>query len=151
MKKVMNPLKVLFLIAILAVATTSCKKEKIEYQVRIQNEMQNDFNVLGVSLPFMKYDVKSFTLGDQTYTDVSVGSYSDYVTIESSTDYEMSVNVDVYFYNVDTFQWDFSSSESFQVGTETWNDEEDFTKFKIKLEIGTFLQAYKPVFETFGE
>ncbi len=151
MKKALNQIKVLLLVAVVAIAATSCKKEKTEYQVRIQNDMQNELSLLGLSVPFMKYDVKEFTLGEHTFTNVLNGQFSNYVTIESSTDYTMSVTVDVYFYNADSFEWEYSMTETHDLGTESWVDDEDYVKHKIKLQMGDILQAYKPIYSKYAE
>jgi hypothetical protein len=126
---------------------SSCEKEKTQYQVRIQNEMYSE--LLGI--PFMKYDVKEFTLGDIVFSAVPYGQFSAYKSIESSTDYAAKVTYEMFTYNAETFMWESDGTFSADLGTISWVDDEDYAKHKIKLHIGGLLDLYEPEYEKFAE
>jgi len=150
MKRVFAQSKLLLLIAVLVVGFSSCKKDAVQYQVRVQNNMYTEF----LGYPFMKYDVVEFKIGGQVISEIPYSSYegySDYVTVESGNDYELSVTVEMFTYNMDNFNWVSSGTETFNLGTESWRDGEDYKKFKLKLEIGDILQLYKPVYTVYAE
>lgn len=135
------------LVLLMGIMFTSCQKDKVEYQVRIQNDMYNEL----LGLPFMKYDVKTFYLGDHVFTDVPYGEYSEYTTVESSTDYDLSIEIEAFVYNADTYMWESTGTESYDLDPVSWVDDEDYTKHKIKLQIGDLLQLYKPIYEKYAE
>lgn len=147
MLKAIFNLKVLGLLILMGTLMSSCQKDKVEYQVRIQNDMSMD--LLGI--PFMKYYITDCTLGDRLFTDIAVGEYSDRVTVTSGTDYDCSLTVEVYTYNVNTFLWESAGIETFDMGTISWSDSEDYSNQKIKFQIGDLLQLYNPVYTKYAE
>ncbi len=146
MKRI-NYVKGLVMLMVLAVimVSTSCQKDKKTYQVKVRNSCE--IELLGI--PFMKYNIKEFSLGDIKFGAVAKGEDSEYKDIESDTEYAVSVTYDVYLYDANTFQWDLDRTETADLGTETWTDSEDSDKFIMKVEIGDILQAYKPIFKTY--
>jgi uncharacterized protein YcfL len=126
---------------------TSCKKEKKIYQVKVRNECE--INLLSTVIPFMKYDIKAFSLGDIQFGAIAKGSDSEYSEIESDTDYPISITYDVYLYNADELAYEFDRTETEDLGTEKWSDSEESDKFIMKIEMGDLLQAYKPKFTTY--
>lgn len=147
MKKLTVKLGLFALLIALGATFTSCEKEKSQYEVRIQNDMYNEL----LSVPFMKYNVTECTLGGNTFTNVGYGEFSEYVGIESSTDYELSITVEMMGYDPNTFTWTSMGSENYDLGTVSWVDDESYEKHKIKLQIGELINGYKPVFEKFAE
>lgn len=135
------------IILVMSIVFSSCEKEKSKYQVRIQNEMYTE--LLGI--PFMKYNVTECKLGGNVFSDVAYGEYSEYVNIESSTDYELSVTVEMLGYDPNTFLWSSMGSETYDLGTVSWVDDEDYDKHKVKLQIGDLINAYAPVYSKFAE
>lgn len=146
MKRI-NYVKGLVMLMVLAVVlvSTSCKKDKKTYQAKVRNSCE--IELLGI--PFMKYNIKEFSLGDIKFGAVAKGEDSEYKDIESDTEYAVSVTYDIYLYDANTFQWEFDRTETADLGTETWTDSEDSDKFIMKVEIGDILQGYKPIFNTY--
>jgi len=150
MKNVLCNVKMLLLIVLMGILTTSCQKdekEKSVYQLRIQNEMNLDL----LGLPIMKYNIVECKLGDLTFSDIAYGEYSNRLSIKSSTDYNCTVKIEVFNYNVDAFSWESSGYETYDMGTISWVDDEDYTNLKLKFEIGDLLQGYKPVYTKYAE
>jgi hypothetical protein len=137
----------LVLVVLMGAIMSSCKKDKIEYQVRIQNDMSMDL----LELPFMKYRIAECTLGNNLFTDVALGEYSDRVTVTSSTDYDCSLTIEIFTYNINTFDWESSGTQNFDMGSISWSDSEDYKNQKIKFQIGDLLQGYKPVYTKYAE
>ena len=135
----------LFLITALVIFSSGCQKEKKIYQVKVRNSCE--IQLLG--LPFMKYNIKEFTLGDIKFGAVAKGDDSDYKEIESDTEYAVSITYDIYLYNADNMAYQFDRTETTDLGSETWTDSEESDKFIMKVEIGDILQAYKPVYKTY--
>lgn len=150
MKKILAKMKILVLLAIVVTMSVSCKKDTTEYKVRVQNDMYMEF----LGFPFMKYDIVELKIGGNTISEVpysAYNAYSEYVTVESGKDYNISIKVDEYLYNTETFVWEFERTHTYDLGTESWNDDEDYKTFKMKFKIGDLLQAYSPIFTTYGE
>lgn len=139
--------QILLSIVLVGMLFSSCEKEKSQYQVRIQNEMYSEF----LGFPFMKYDIKEITLGGLDYSDVYYGQYSEYQNIESSTDYEINITIDVYLYDIDNYVWVYDRTNTYDLGTVTWVDDEDYVNHKLKFEIGTIMDLYEPVFTKYAE
>jgi hypothetical protein len=136
------------LFALVIMLFSACeKKEKKTYQLRIQNKMYKEL----LNVPLMKYDIVEITVGDNYYTDIALDSYSDYLSIESSTDYDVNITVKEYLYDSNTFTWSESGTNTYDLGTVSWSDDEDYTNQKLKMEIGDILQAYRPVYSKFAE
>jgi hypothetical protein len=151
MKRVSIMSKLFVVIVGVLLVFASCQKDKTKYEVRIQNDMYNELSVLGVSVPFMKYNVTECKLGGNVFSNIEYGDYSEYVSIESGTDYELSVTVEMLGYNPDTFSWSSNGSETYDLGTVSWVDDESYDKHKVKLQIGGLLNAYAPIFEKYAE
>lgn len=136
---------IIILVLAALLSTTSCKKDKVAYQTKVRNSCYNEL----LGLPFMKYKIVELTLGDKKFTDIESGSDSEYLDIESDTDYKITIKYETWFYNSDTGNWDYDDTFTDDLGTETWSDTEDGDKFIIKVKIGDVLQAYKPIYEVF--
>ncbi len=137
---------VIALVLVLAFLS-SCEKDPIVYQAKVRNSCQ--INLLGTSIPFMKYEIKDFKLGDISSGQVAYNEDSEYFSVESDVEYAISITYDVYMYNADNFQWEFDETRTDDLGTETWTRTEESEKFIMKVEMGDILTAYKPVFETY--
>jgi uncharacterized protein YxeA len=151
MKRVSIMSKLFVVIVGVLLVFASCQKDKTKYEVRIQNDMYNELSLLGVSSPWFKYDVVEFNLGGTVISDVPYGEFSEYVTIESTTDYELSVTVKLYTWNADAYSWDSNGEDTYDLGTESWADDQTYNKQKVKLQIGDLLQGYEPVYTVYGE
>lgn len=145
MKKINRFGGIIILVLAALLSSTSCKKDKVAYQVKVRNSCSNE--LLGI--PFSKYKIVELTLGDKKFNNIESGSDSEYIDIESDTDYKITIKYEVYYYDSNTFTWDYSSTETYDMGTETWSDSEDGDKFIIKVKIGDILQGYKPIYEVF--
>lgn len=124
---------------------TSCQKEKITYQLKVRNSCENQL----LGFPFMKYDIKELNVGDKKFENIPAGSESDYLDIQSDTDYPVSITYDTYFYNTDNFVYEYDNTYTVDMGTESWTSEEESNKFVMVVEIGDLLQAYDPVYEVY--
>ncbi len=146
MKKInkMNVLMIVIL-ATITLFSTSCKKEKSSYQVKVRNACEKQL----LGQPFMKYNIKKLTLGDNTFTDVANGKDSQYLGVESGTEYPMSITYDSYLYNTDKGIYEFDRTQTKDFGSETWTTKEESDKFIIKVKIGDILQGYNPIYEVF--
>ena len=125
--------------------STSCAKEKVAYQTKVRNACE--IQLLG--LPFMKYNIKELKLGEISYTDINKGDDSEYKTMESDTEYPVSITYDVYYYDADNGIYTYDKTQTEDLGTETWSSTEEGDKFIIKVEIGDILQGYKPLYEVY--
>jgi hypothetical protein len=135
----------LLLFSAFVLLSTSCKKEKVAYQTKVRNSCET--TLLG--LPFMKYDIKEFKLGEISFTNIANGNDSEYKGIESDTEYPITITYDAYFYNADNSSWEYDKTYTEDLGTETWSDSEDSDKFIIKVKVGDVLQAYKPIYTVY--
>lgn len=151
MRKITKGLSIAMLVMFVGLMFSSCEKETSEYQVRIQNNMYEELSLLGVSSPWFKYNVEEFTLGGLSFENIPYGEYSEYQTIESSTDYEASVTYTQYLWNSETYTWEKDGTYTEDLGTISWVDDETYVLQKIKLEVGDLLSGYAPVYKKYGE
>jgi hypothetical protein len=112
----------------------SCEKDPAVYEVKVRNAMSDTF--IGVEY---KYDVTEFTLGENVVNNIPYNSDSEYFTVESGTEYNMSVTYDMYVYDL-TKGWTYSDTYTSDLGTEEWSDDEDHSKFAVKLTIDWLMQ-----------
>ena len=91
------------------------------------------------------------TLGNNLFSDVALGEYSDRVTVNSSTDYDCSLTIEIFTYNLNTFVWESSGTQTYDMGSISWSDSEDYINQKIKFQISDLLQGYKPVYTKYAE
>jgi len=136
---------IIILVLAAMLSTTSCKKDKVAYEAKVRNSCS--IELLGV--PFMKYKIVELTLGDNKFEDIESGSDSEYLGIESGTDYNITIKYETWFYDTNTGSWEYDRTDTADMGTETWSDSEDGDKFIIKVKIGDILQSYKPTYEVF--
>lgn len=147
MKKFIKGIKLFVFISCVLVVFATCQKDKTKYEVRGQNDMYNEL----LTVPFYKYNAVEFKLGGTVISDVPYGKYSEYVSVESTTDYEISVKVEIFVYDANTYSWRSSRTETYELSSVLWAEDETYTKQKIRLQIGDILQAYKPVYKVYGE
>lgn len=145
MKKINRFGGIIILVLAALLSSTSCKKDKVAYEAKVRNSCSNE--LLGI--PFMKYKIVELSLGDIKFNDIESGSDSEYLGIESGTDYKITIKYETWFYDVNTSTWEYDRTDTSDMGTETWSDSEDGDKFIIKVKIGDILQAYKPIYEVF--
>ena len=151
MKKEVKRIKGIFLIGLIGLMFSSCDTLYPDYEVRVQNNCENDITIMGTTLPFMYYDIVEVTLGDKTFTDIKNGNYSDYQTVKSGEEYDITITYDSYIYDTENYKWEYEGQYTESKGTETWAANETYDKFKIKVEIGNLIQLYKPQIEVYGE
>lgn len=151
MKKITKNLKIAVLVLVVGLAFSSCEKDKSQYQVRIQNDMYEELSLMGVTSPWFKYEVDEFKLGGMVFSDISYGDYSEYQSVESSTDYDASVTYTQYIWNSELFEWEEKGTYTDNLGTISWIDDEDYDKHKIKLTVGDILSGYAPKYTKYAE
>ncbi|MFW5892588.1 MAG: hypothetical protein ACOCUQ_04205, partial [Bacteroidota bacterium] len=124
MKKLMRTATAIFAMMLLTLTFTSCEEESVEYQVRIYNRMENE--VLG--LPFLKYDVIEFTIGDQKIENVALNEFSDYVPVMSGSEHPIKVKVQEYTYDPDGMVYREDEVNTYDLGTEEWGTEDEYVE-----------------------
>jgi hypothetical protein len=151
MKKVTQKLQGILIISILALFIGSCDTLYPEYEVRVENLCEKNIEIMGESLPYMYFDLVEVNIGDKTFKDIKNGEMSDYQTVKSSEEYEISITYDEYVYDDDTFKWEYQGEKTKSLGTETWVANEKYDKFTIQIWIGDLIELYEPQYEVYGD
>ncbi|MCF8294965.1 MAG: hypothetical protein K9I34_02780 [Bacteroidales bacterium] len=147
MKKLNTLVGLIVTMVLLLSLTTSCEQEAIVYQAKVRNSCQ--IYLLGTSIPFMKYEIVDMKVGDISSGPVAYNTDSEYFNVESGVEYLVTLTYDIYYYDTETFAWEFDRTVTDDLGTETWTRTEDSDKFIMKVEMGDLLSAYAPYFETY--
>lgn len=138
------------------ISLSSCEEQGNIYEVQILNECYTD--ILNTGVPFIKTQIDEVLFNEKVVAidiqaPIGEGSshrvYSEYFNIESGIDYEITIKYTTYTYIVDELEWDEGTEGEYVVGTETWSDNEEHTKFALKFTHGDILNGFRPVFESF--
>lgn len=146
MKNLLKKSSILLFLLIVGLLNNSCDVLYPDYEVRIHNDMQR--NLFG--LPYIKYDVVEFKLGDHVFNNIPYGEYSDYVTVGAGKEYKVSLTVQVYMIN-DNGTWDTHDTATYNLETATWASNESYDDFVLRLTMGDLLAQWAPRYSILGE
>jgi len=142
---------------ILLLSLNSCEEDSKIYEVQIINECYMD--VLNTGLPFSKIQIDEVRFNDEVVVSnlaapmgdgSSYRTSSDFFTVESGIDYEVTVEFTTYYYDTENFMWETEGiQDEYIAGTETWTNDEEYSTFAMKFTTGGLFNAYRPEFETF--
>ena len=135
MKTLKNKLSAILLIVFVSTMFLACEKEPQEYEVRLRNNAYSQ----SLGLVPTKYIITKFTIGETTIEEnIDYGDFSEYFTVESGIEYDMSIEYDQYLLDYDTQVWLFDQSRSDNMGPEEWGLDECNPQ-RITIEIRSFL------------